>query len=373
MVTRMVARTPGPVDLLIPLLTEPPDLSVLQDDASWKIIQENAGRYGVAALIAYAVRPHVSHIERVWCDTVLIDNWRRYERMLGHLDYVLGLLASAGIPTIALKGPLLARRYFDPPFLRKPSVDLDLAVTGQHLARACEVLVNAGYIQDRPIPEAQAWSHHIGLSNPARARLELHFKLSHQAVGIPVDEFFERSVRCTLPSGRETQILGPADQLLHLLLHFAHSRFGTLFHLYEIRRVFRAEPPKVRHEAIQRAIDHHFCGVLRMVDVAFGVRWGERFLPEDLAVPSTWLNWRLNEKLYRSFELYSEPGLALTLRTRLRARSLEFQITDGLSEAFSYSMLLLRTARFQFAAGGWGTAKNLTYGPGYSTPPSRGK
>ena len=101
----------SPIDLLTPLLADPPDISGLKDEVSWNRIKEHSGRYGVAALIAYAARPHVSAAERIWCDRVLAESWVRHERMLRHLEYVLGLLADEKIPVISLKGPLLAQRY----------------------------------------------------------------------------------------------------------------------------------------------------------------------------------------------------------------------------------------------------------------------
>ncbi|HEX4135257.1 MAG TPA: nucleotidyltransferase family protein [Bryobacteraceae bacterium] len=351
---------------MIPLLADTPDLSVLQDDKSWKTIRENAGRYGVAALMAYAVRPHVSSAERAWCDKVLTDCWMRHERMLRHLEFVLSLFADEGIPVVSLKGPLLARRYYTPAFLRKPAMDLDVAVVGRDLARACSTLVKAGYIQDESISEAKAWSHHVIFSHPSRPRVELHFRLSHQALGIPIEHLIERAVSCPVPNGREALVLGAADQLLHLAVHLGRSRFGTLFNLYELRRVCGMEPPGVRAEAIERAVDYRFCGVLRMLDIAFRTHWGEPFLPPEVVVPKTWLNGRLNEKLYEAFERWSEPGVGLTLGTRLRGRWLEFQITDTPADAARSLKLLARRARFQIARGAWGKTKDLAYGPDYT-------
>ncbi len=359
---------PSHLDVLLPLLADPPDWSVLEDEPSWNLIKEHAGRYGVAALVAHAARSRVSPAERAWCDRVLVENWVRHERMLGQLEYVLGLLADAGIPVIALKGPLLARRYYEPAFLRKPSMDLDLAVTEPDLSAACNALINAGYEQDLQMGEAVACSHHVTLSHRSRPRVELHFRLSHQTLGIPVNQFFERTVSCRLTSGREARILGPADQLLHLVLHFAHSRFGTLFNFYEIRRAFRAEAPGVRDEALRSAVDHRFCGALRMTDIAFRTRLGEPFLPPEFAVPATWLNWRLNEKLYRAFERWSVPDRELTLATRLWGRWLECQITDGPSDALRSMKLFAQTARFGIARRAWRKSKNLIYGPRYSAP-----
>jgi hypothetical protein len=360
----------SPIDLLIPLLDEPPNLSALRDEASWNSIKENAGRYGVAALVAYAARSHVSPAERAWCDKVLTDSWMRYEGMLRQLEYVTGLFAGEGIRTIALKGPLLARRYYSPPFLRKPSMDLDLAVVEQDLEHACQVLIRAGYKLDMPIAEAIARTHHAVLDHPSRPRIELHVRLSHMTLGIPVDEFFDRAVTCRLPDGREALVLGPADQLLHLVLHLTQSRFGTLFHLCEIRRVSKAEPDSVRAEAAGRAADHHFCGALRMMDAAFRTRWNEPFLPPGVVVPRTWLNWRLTPSLYRAFERWSVPGRGLTLAARLHGRWLDFQMTDRPADAIREAAFFLESARVQFAAKrAWGTVKQLRFASG--TPPTR--
>jgi hypothetical protein len=104
-----------------------------------------------------------------------------------------------------------------------------------------------------------------------------------------------------------------------------------------------------------------------MTDVAFRARLGEPFLPPEVMLPETWLNWRLNEKLYKAFEHWSVPDRELTLAARLWGRWLELQITDGPSDALRSMKLLAQTARFQLAKGAWGTVKNLTYGPDYSS------
>ena len=107
-----------------------------------------------------------------------------------------------------------------------------------------------------------------------------------------------------------------------------------------------------------------------MIDIAFSARWNERFLPLDVEVPRTWLDWRLNERLYNAFDLWWEPGRALTLAARLRGRWLDFQVTDAAADAVRSIMLFTRTARFQIAGREWGTARNLPSGPDYSPRPT---
>src|SRR6185437_3620557 len=49
----------NPIDLLLPLLNDTPDLSALQNDATWSTIKKHAGSYGVAPLVAYSALTHV--------------------------------------------------------------------------------------------------------------------------------------------------------------------------------------------------------------------------------------------------------------------------------------------------------------------------
>ena len=202
-------------------------------------------------------------------------------------------------------------------------------------------------------------------------------------LGMPVDEFFGRAVPYRLPNGREVRVLSPPDQLLHLVLHLTQSRFGTLFHLCEIRRVCGVEPRGVRAEAVQRAADHHFCGAFRMMDVAFRWHWNEPFLPPGVLLPKTWLNWRLTPTLYRSFERWSVPGRGLTLAARLHGRWLDFQMTDRPFDALRWAAFFVRSAQTNMTAKrAWGTVKHLRFAPAVpdgvtarddSAPRARGK
>ncbi len=352
-----------PVQLLASLLTGAPDFSILANDAVWASIQQHAPRYGVAPLVAYVIRPHATGDQRTWCDQLLLHSWRRHSRMLAQLRFVADLLSEAGVPAISLKGPALAERHYNPAFLRKPAADLDFAVRAVDLDSACGALTEAGYMTEMPAAEALARSHHVILAHPSRPRVELHFRLSHMSMGISVDEFFERAVPIGLPDGRDILVLGPADQLLHLILHLVKERFGTFFHLCEIRRVLRAESDHIVEEAIRRAMQHRYCGALHLMDVAFRTTFEEPFLPAHINVPKTWMQSRLHLGLYDDFERWSEPGRRLNLAARLRGRWLDFQLTDSPHDALRAVGLLLQTARFQIYRRAWGTTKELVYAP----------
>jgi hypothetical protein len=349
---------PAPsLNLLTRLISEPLNPAIAADPASWKAIKANAGRHGVAPLVAFIARQHLGAVERAWCDQMLLSSWKRHEQSLQQLEHVLAILEDAGISSLVLKGPVLARRYYQPAFLRKPSGDLDLALRKEDLESACEALIKAGYTPDSGMRESRATSHHIALEHPSRLTVELHFRLSHKALGIPIDEFLGRAVVHTLPGGRTARILAPADEILHLILHRASGRFATLFHLYEVHKIWSATPPEVRREAVRLAARHHFTGVFAMNDIAFRKRWGEAMLTPELSLDPTWLQWRLNGHLYDEFERCSDPGRELPLTIRLKRKWLDFQMTDQPVDALRFGAGMARTAWFQLRRKGWRTVK----------------
>jgi hypothetical protein len=350
-----MGSTPS-LSLLTRLVSEPPDLTVITDPVSWAIIKDNAFRHGLTPLAAFIARPHLNAAEREWCDRVLVSSWKRHDQNLKHLDSVLSVLDDAGIPSIALKGPLLARRYYQPAFLRKTSVDLDLAVKKEDLERACEALSHIGYVPEPRMRESKVIDHHVTLEHPSRPTLELHFRLSHKGLGIPVSEFLDRAVVYPLPNGREARILSPADEILHLVLHRA-SGLATLFHLYEIRRIWAAAPLEVKKEAIRIAALHHFTGVFAVTDIAFRARWGEPMLTPDITLDPTWLHWRLTEHFYDEFERCSDPGCERPLAVRLKRKWLHFQMTDRPADALRFTADLARIVWFQMFRKGWRTVK----------------
>lgn len=345
------------MNLLTRLLSEPPDLGIVTDADRWKLVKENAGRHGLAPLVAFLARAQLDASERAWCDRILTSSWGRHARNLQQLDDVLGALDEAGIATVVLKGPVLACRHYQPAFLRKPSTDLDLALRKDDLGRACEALATLGYEPEAGIRESSAISHHIELHHSTRPTLELHFRLTHKALGIPTGEFLERAVPYALPGGRIVRILSPADEILHLVLHRASGRFATLFHLYEVRKIWSGAPLSVRQEAVRTAERHHFAGVFAMTDIAFRARWGQAMLTPDIPLEPTWLHWRLNEKLYAEFERCSDPGRELPLTIRLKRKWLDFQMTDQPVDGLRFGADMARIAWFQLFRKGWRTVR----------------
>jgi hypothetical protein len=319
------------------LLGGPPDVTVVSDPESWTLVKEAAPLLGVSALIAYNARTHLSGGEKGWCDQVLMRSRVRHEQNLRDLERILEIFDDAKIPVISLKGPLLARRYYEPFFLRKPSSDIDIAVKNADLERAHEVLIRNGYHPKTSIAQARLRDHHVAMAHPERPTVELHFRLSHQALGIPVEELFERAVTVQTPVGRDVLVLEPADQLLHVILHFAQRHHEGFFlpTLCEAWRLLTPAPLSQRIEAVRRAAEHRFAGAVTIFDLACLSTWGRSPLSPEVQIPTTWLHPWMNEKLYRAFERRATLPLAIRRRPAMKiwGHWLNFRLTDGPRDA----------------------------------------
>jgi hypothetical protein len=343
------------LNALLRLLANPPDPTVVTDPETWAPIKVQAASYSVRLPVAYAARNFLKGSERAWCDDILTTGWRRHDQSLIHLEAVVACLKDAGIEPLVLKGPLLARRHYQPPFLRKSSLDIDLGVRLAQIDRACEALRTLGYQQRRSLREAMAYSYDVGLLHTSMPRVELHFRLSHGLSGIPMDGLFGDAVEQLLPSGRPVLVLSRADELLHLILHFAHHRFPLLFNLLEIRQLWHEAPREIQETVVRKAIANHFLAPLVMTDIAFRVNWNEKFLPHGMELPKTWLHGRLTADLYRQCAAWSQPGFRLTLGKRLQGRWLDFQLTDRPSDMLGFLKMFLSAGWYRLRQGAWGT------------------
>ena len=139
------------------------------------------------------------------------------------LAQVCAALESQGIPAVAFKGPVLARRAHGDVALR-PAIDLDLLVRRDDLHRAVTVLAAQGYAlrvdPQRPdgLPEL-----HFRLDHPEEwgPRIELHWRV-HWA-----DEGHGDAIvaRATPAADRGPLVPAASDELAILLLCYARDGF----------------------------------------------------------------------------------------------------------------------------------------------------
>ena len=130
---------------------------------------------------------------------------------------VVSRLASAGVPTLVLKGVPVIVRYYRDPALR-PMSDVDLMVRPSDLLRALRILADAGWTiqggrtNPRLLPFLYAFEH----LRPDRAKLDLHqYLIEHGSSPQAERQLWERAERFDL-LGQTCATPDPTDLLLHV-------------------------------------------------------------------------------------------------------------------------------------------------------------
>lgn len=318
-------------ELLLRLLEPGADCGVLRDRGLRDDLLRRTERHGAAALAALAWSPWLADLGMM-PQRAVAANWALLNDRLALLREVLRVTESAGIEILCLKGPVLASRFYDPPSLRRPSVDLDFAVRTRDIPRAVQALSALSYAAE-PLDKALRCNHHVTLDSPGKIPLELHFRLSHGSAGIPVDEFFGRAARVTLPDGQSVLALSEADQLLHLLLHTGGQSHPTLFHLLELRRVIRASGHQVLENAIRRAASAHFSGLLQVLDQSYRHYYGDTLIPAGVRLTATWLSALRGPEFHQRLRPRPGDGGKRDVLRWFRLRWLDICMTDTPGDA----------------------------------------
>jgi Uncharacterised nucleotidyltransferase len=179
----------------------------------------------------------------------LVDALRaRYQQQIARqlqvqadLAQLATVMSDAGIPWVTMKGPSLAEHLWSRPDLRQ-YIDLDILVDRHHFGAVLDTLVASGSeMVDRnwELIEQQVRAE-VSLTLPNGTALDLHWHLVNSPVlrrefQFSTPEMLERSVPVKI-GDTTVQTLDPADTLLHLGYHTAHSGGHRLMWLKDVER-----------------------------------------------------------------------------------------------------------------------------------------
>lgn len=247
----------------------------------WGALFERAGKHGVEGAlfdrllqVGFALPPPVHAQAQMQRAFEQIEQGALYKA----LDAALVALHAAGVPSVALKGPVLAERIYPDP-TQRISGDLDLLVAPGDLERATAALATTGYEAEAHggVAGFRKHAHHIYLQRPRSPTIELHFRLSTSfGTTIPAAPFLERAQPYLTLRGPETRVLAPEDEFLFLAVHAAGHAFLVLSLLYDLKLYLQRRPDLDWEVITARA---RSCGVL--TPLAFAVA----LLQDCLAVP----------------------------------------------------------------------------------------
>jgi len=167
-------------------------------------------------------------------------NLRHTRRSLVQIEQTIHLqqlLDQEKIPAIFFKGIVLSQRLYGNP-ASKNSIDIDLLMPLEHVARATRLLQDKGYRMTYPAitmtPRQTRMnyriSHHYGFHHPQKGvHLELHWNLTNPRSLLPLyfKELHERSETIDL-NGHPARTLSDEDYLIYLAVHGAKHQWYRL-------------------------------------------------------------------------------------------------------------------------------------------------
>ncbi len=177
-----------------------------------------------------------------------LGNASRNLRFARTLLEVVDLLESQGIPSVPLKGPVLAASAYGNLSLRQFG-DLDILVHRQDVLRAKHLFTSMGYVNSFGLTrEAEdaliRYQKDFQLISPGLGTVvELHWSLEP---GKRFRHFCDETVWKRLTEvpveGRHLRSLGPEDSLLYLCLHGANHRWDRLCWISNVAQTIHRYP-----------------------------------------------------------------------------------------------------------------------------------
>ena len=154
------------------------------------------------------------------------QNIVRIMKISGQSRRVLKALNIAGIPTIPLKGIVLANSVYESIGLREMN-DIDLLVPKENLARAVEILTGMGYKPVQPFcldSLIQTGKHLPSFIKKDHVAIEIHWNITNPSTCYSIDpqELWDHAVPVQILD-YETLMLSPEDLLLHFCLHTSYQ------------------------------------------------------------------------------------------------------------------------------------------------------
>lgn len=147
-------------------------------------------------------------------------SWYENQMLSQKAIRLLQMFSTAGIKTIVLKGVALINAYYRDYGLR-PMSDIDILVPTQQAAESVKIMTKSGWEPAYRSPEnIIPIIHSCDFKNPDDSQhLDLHWHLFIECCQPEADNDFWDAAQEIKIRNISTQVLNPADQLLHTIIH----------------------------------------------------------------------------------------------------------------------------------------------------------
>ena len=256
----------------------------------------------------------------------------RHSRRLQALRRLTDAFSNEGLTCVSLKGPLLAERFYDDPFLR-PSNDLDVLIYEKDVSSAARLMRKLGFQLENGFPWTlqRRVNQHLNFSGTDWSpRVEVHYRWLAGGILIDSDEFVSRSHIWRSPSGFEAKVLSPADEAFYCCVHAANHGFHRLRWLYDVIQIARKLTEGERMSVRNLVIRHHQAGHFIAAAMAAREFFGETLDLGCGALPASWID--LTPRQARRMVERLE-GNSVTLAEKVGYRLDLFRMTQSPADA----------------------------------------
>jgi hypothetical protein len=209
-----------------------------RDFQHWPAFLDTAEGHGLLPIVAACfdscgIPAPDSVYERL--GSALRQNAKRVLVMTEELTRLLGLLEAAGVPVLAIKGPVIANTLYADPAYRF-FTDLDLLVPPARVPDARRILFRAGYEPSRSVREQSIFQFtELSLENPRTGvHVDLHWELTPKDWIASMPPGLWDRTRTVLVGGSAIPTLGEADTFLHLCVHGGKHGWTSLNWLVDL-------------------------------------------------------------------------------------------------------------------------------------------
>ena len=298
----------------------------LDAGVDWSVIRREARRHRVLPLLFHA-------LEEVLGDRLpssLQDQIREHRRgvriqntfVIQELGRVHRRFEDAGLPLLAMKGPVLAQTAYGDIALRQ-SVDADVVVPRDRFSEVDRLLRELGYEYAEKRKPMWGWQEALSryldgqweFTRGNTFTLDVHTRLMPPGYSFPSDfyPFWERARAVQLNGDVDVHGFSPEDQVLVLAHHGIKNQWRALRHIVDIAAVIRGHDDLDWDLLRSRAGEMHAARALKL-----GLHMAHDLL--DVTLPRSIWEWSLIEGM---------DSVAAPLKTYLQNRSEKTALAYG--------------------------------------------
>ena len=235
-------------------------LAAIAGRCDWNSLLDLAERHAVVPLLAAAVQRLPGELVPPAIRADLAERTRAQVlvtlRMSAELLRISQAFAADGVGMLAVKGPALALQAYDDAAMRSYG-DLDLLVRDRDIARATQLMLDAGYDAEIPLQAIAAGKipgQYTFRRRDAGLLVELHNDrtMRYYPRKLPIEAWFARATRVRL-EGREIPAPALEDHLILVCVHGAKHFWERLLWIADVAALVARGRAALRWELVTQS------------------------------------------------------------------------------------------------------------------------